>query len=78
MQLVLSNLELYRKSYKHFTIGNPKICGNGGFVQFIHIVLCCMVRMAQSPTQIVYLGVIFQIQKDLSVETKGTNDACKP
>ena len=78
MQLVWSNLELYSKSYKHFTVGNPKICGNGGFVQFVHIVPCCMVRMAQIPTQIVDLGVIFQIQKDLSAETKGTNDACKP
>ena len=71
-------MELYNKSYKRFTVGNPKIRENGGFVQFVHIVLCCMVRMAQSPTQIVDLGVIFQIQKYLSAETKGANDACKP
>ena len=47
-------------------------------MQFERIVLYCMVRMAQIPTQIVDLGVIFQIEEGLSAETKGTNDACKP
>ena len=43
-----------------------------------HIDHDCIVQMAQNPTQMKYLGILFQIQKEKVAETKGVNYACKP